>query len=452
MSKEGSNMEAGECGKINKDFWKERMFFTIREGPKAHFKQFDENGIRRSFFNRNQIASEMWKSYGSLPENVRIYNQDKSARCWIYAALSVVETMIKKKGIDVCELSANYISFFDLFEKSNYFLQYIIGNMDVKADDRTFSQMLLSPVRDAGQWQFFCNIVIKYGLVPSKAMPDTKISSDSRELVDVLSDILREDAAYLFALHKKNNSCKKELVEAKQEMLEQILNLLISSYGNPPREFDLHKFTYNFPRGEKGNVTPEYFFEKCIGRDYLNRYVTVVNFPQNSKSYYEKYSVEWMGNVWGTSGGVYINVPENKLKEYVINQLDAGLPVWIGCDSMPYSDRFTGFYSTDNYRLKELGFRYAFLDKSKNLDFNLSRPRHAMVVRGYEPCKKLWLFQNSYGPDFGNKGFILVTDEWFSLYVYEAVIDSSYLDDDVSRCLEHDAKLLKPWDVLGTLA
>ena len=50
--------------------------------------------------------------------------QQKSGRCWLFAAMNIMrEEVIKKTGLTEFELSGNYLAFFDKLEKANNVLE-----------------------------------------------------------------------------------------------------------------------------------------------------------------------------------------------------------------------------------------------------------------------------------------------------------------------------------------
>ena len=45
-----------------------------------------------------------------------------------------------------------------------------------------------------------------------------------------------------------------------------------------------------------------------------------------------------------------------------------------------------------------------------------------------------------------------MTDEWFSEFVYEVVVDKTLLSTEILNVLEQDPVVLPPWDPMGSLA
>ena len=57
-----------------------------------------------------------------------------------------------------------------------------------------------------------------------------------------------------------------------------------------------------------------------------------------------------------------------------------------------------------------------------------------------------WLLENSWGADKGNKGFLIMTDDWFSEYMFRLVINKKYVDTETLKILDNKAIMLPPWD------
>lgn len=101
------------------------------------------------------------------------------------------------------------------------------------------------------------------------------------------------------------------------------------------------------------------------------------------------------------------------------------------------------------------------LDKADRLRYGESSMTHAMAICGVHlekgndddkpiPCR--WRIENSWGEDNGEKGFFSMTDDWFTEYVYQVVIDRDALSKEQQDALKKEPEALPPWDPLGALA
>lgn len=414
-----------------------------------------EKGIRAAVFQEQKDEKEWFQWDVELP-HYSVGNQGATGRCWIYAALHMIcPSIIKKHKLRDLLLSQNYIAFYDLLEKANYFLEIILETLDEDIDSRLLNLKLMHPIQDAGQWFFFQNIIEKYGIATQEAMPDTMHSQNTSELIAVLADLLRESACTIRSKYKQLVE-KEELRKIKEERLNVVYGILSMSLGEPPEQFDANLELSDGTVIAEKCVTPKNFYKKYFYENYNMDYYVIVNIPTENKPYYENYKVSYLGNVWEADNRSYLNLPMPCLKELVQKQVREGMPVWFGCDSQVYADRKNGIYSLENFELQKLGFKNKMLNKEENLQYGLSNLTHAMVIKGFscgqggKPEK--WLIENSYGEEIGQKGCFSMSDQWFDLFVYEVVIHKKYFDPTLMECCKKESITLPPWDVLGNLA
>ena len=414
------------------------------------------NGLKDVAMNYESIQN-MHYDFSEEIEVGKVTNQQKSGRCWIFAALNNIRYSISDK-LNIkdhdFELSQAYSMFWDKLEKANYFLENILETRDMELDSRKVMWLLQNPTNDGGQWDMFTGIIQKYGILPKYAMPESHSSSNSRTLNKILNLKLRDNAKILRKLNN-NGASLNELHSKKEEMINEIYSILCYFLGEPPRKFD---FEYrdkddNFYRDEK--LTPQEFYEKYS--DFkMKDYVSIINAPTNDKPFHQTYTVEFLGNVVDGQKIHYLNLEIDKLKELSVKQLKDGEPVWFGCDVGQMSDRDQGIMDTDLYNFEEVLDTEFTLDKGERLEYRESVLTHAMVFTGvnlYENDKiDKWKVQNSWGKDVGEDGFFVMSDKWFEEYNYEVVINKKYLSDELLADYDKEAVVLDPWDPMGSLA
>ncbi|CAF1577504.1 unnamed protein product, partial [Didymodactylos carnosus] len=66
-------------------------------------------------------------------------------------------------------------------------------------------------------------------------------------------------------------------------------------------------------------------------------------------------------------------------------------------------------------------------------------------------CVK-WRVENSHGDDKGDKGYLIMSDDWFNEYLYEVVVDKKHLSKSVLTVLDQEPIRLVAWDPMGALA
>ncbi len=96
------------------------------------------------------------------------------------------------------------------------------------------------------------------------------------------------------------------------------------------------------------------------------------------------------------------------------------------------------------------------MDKAARLDYGQSQMTHAMVLQGVNldasGAPNRWKVENSWGDEPGNKGYFVMTDDWFSEFTYQVVINKKYLSKAQWALWEQEPIELEPWDPMGSLA
>jgi bleomycin hydrolase len=237
-------------------------------------------------------------------------------------------------------------------------------------------------------------------------------------------------------------------------MLTEVYRLLAYSFGEPPIKFDFEYRDADKKYHIDRDLTPQSFFKKYVGWD-LDQYVSVINGPTADKPYNKMYTVEMLGNVVDGRPVRHLNVTMDTFRTIALKQLEAGESVWFGCDVGKSSDRQKGIMDTDLYKQDEL-FDIDFnMTKAERLDYGQSLMTHAMVLTGVDvvdgqPTK--WKVENSWGKKVGTDGFFVMSNDWMNEYCYQVVVNKKFLPEKLQEVLKKEAKVLAPWDPMGSLA
>ena len=96
------------------------------------------------------------------------------------------------------------------------------------------------------------------------------------------------------------------------------------------------------------------------------------------------------------------------------------------------------------------------MDKAQRLEYGQSLMTHAMVLQGVNLDENgkpnRWRVENSWGKDPGHEGYYVMSDDWFSEYTYQVVVNKKYLTDAQRQLWEQAPLELEPWDPMGSLA
>ena len=388
-------------------------------------------------------------------KTMKVTNQKSSGRCWLFSSLNLFrEIAAKKLNCEQFELSQNYIAYWDKLEKANYFLDSIMKTIELPKTDRLVDYIVSTAVGDGGQWDMVKNLVTKYGLVPKNVMPETFLSSNTRSLNKCINIKLRRTAA-LLRREYRSGADAQALEKIYEGALCDIRQILTAAYGCPPEKFDLEyrDKDNNFVR--VCDLSPKKFFDEYIAFPF-DEYVSLITSPTDDKPYNKAYTVRFLGNVVEGDPVCYLNTDIDTIKKAVMQMIDGGESVWFGSDVGWFMEKSCGALINDLTDYEDLfggmGFKCSKEDK---LDYRMSAMDHAMTITAYhekdgKPVR--WKIQNSWGEESGDKGYYVMDDEWFSNYVYQALVKKSLLSKDLLKALDEEKQVLDPWDPMGTLA
>ena len=429
-------------------------------------------GERANVVAKNAVTAQGIRQVARVPEAVaantgtfdvevrqgKRCDQKRSGRCWMFASLNTMRTrIIERYNLKTYELSQAYPLFYDKVEKSNWFFENILDTLDEPLDGRLMAHLLADPISDGGQWDMFRALVEKYGVCPKEAMPETACSSNTQEMDRYLTRYLRGAAKRLRESHAAGVGAD-DLRAMKKEMMGEVTSLLITCLGEPPQSFDVRVRDKDDDLVLTGTYTPQEFFKKVVDMPVAD-YVSIISAPTADKPFGHTYTVSRLGNVVEAGGVRYLNLPIDRLKSIAIAQLQAGLPVWFGCDVAQSYISKEGIMDTAALDVDGLfGFPVeGCMSRAERLDYGESLMTHAMVLEGVnldaEGKPTLWKVENSWGDERGKDGFDSITDAWFDQYVYQVVVDKRFLAGDERKTFEtEEAHVLAPWDPMGSLA
>lgn len=395
-----------------------------------------------------------------------ITDQKSSGRCWLFTGLNVLRAkMIDKYRLQSFEFSQNYLFFYDQLEKSNLFLQGIIDTKELPADDRTVDWLFSNPLSDGGQFTGVSNLVTKYGLVPSDAMPETYCSDNTSQMATLLKLKLREDglrlrdkwsatAAASAKMSKKAHenavkAAEKELMNMKTAMLTEIYRFLVLCLGEPPVKFEWARYSTDDTLVSCKEYTPKSFYEEYLGEDLENNYIMVMNDP--CREYGKVYEIDYDRHVYDGHNWLYINLPIERIKEMAIASIKDNTAMYFSCDVSKFLSRTKGTLDLENFDYESLsGFTFG-MDKKERVQTHASGSSHAMTLIAVDiddksglPVK--WMVENSWGASAGYKGCLIMTDEWFNEYMFRLVLEKKYVPQDILDMLNQAPVALPAWD------
>lgn len=408
----------------------------------------NESNLRKLSLNRD-IQGETDHYFKYKVDVKGITDQQQSGRCWMFTSMNVLRPSVMKQfNIKEFDFSHNYNYFWDMFEKSNLFLENAIATADHDMLERDVEFYFRTPVGDGGVWNLFYNIAEKYGVVPQTVMPETAHSNNTTQMRSVLNERLRTGGYELRNLVNGKKS-KKEIAEAKKTILKDVYRILSLCLGNPPSQFE---WRYETADGEIKTLktTPKEFYNMIKPENYNpESYVMIMNDP--TREYYKVYEIANYRNTYEGVNWVYLNLPNDVIKKAAIASIKSNEAMYASVDVAMYN-------STDGVCHPEM-FDYSSLfgikldmDKKARILTRESGSAHAMSLRAVDtdendkPLK--WQFENSWGSSAGHNGFMTFTDKWFDEYLFRIVINKKYLDEKSLKAAKQKPVALPAWDYM----
>lgn len=407
--------------------------------------------------NRDRLQQINFVYNHEVSQTASITNQLQSGRCWIFAGLNIMRpSMLAKYGLADFQFSQSYLFFWDKLERANLYLEQIMYHREKPLSDRLMRKLLHHRLCDGGAWDFFVNLINKYGVVPKQVYNESFNSSMSQEMNKVLNYKIHEYAMTII----KSNLTKIELREQKRKMMAEIYRLLVQFMGRPPTTFTWHYTDVAGQVHSIKNVTPLKFYKIHVPFE-INNYILLAHDPRSEHKAYETYVTDYATGMINGTLCTYTKFPIERMKYYVAESIKHNEPVWFSCemgaDLLAYKNIMDP-KMFDSEKLLQTSFN---LSKEERFISGVSNANHAMVIVGVDEVKeneyRKWKVENSWGVDDDDdetneetkhNRYLHMSDEWFSEHVYEVIVNKQYLtrrdqqllaqNEDSVNILPHD--------------
>lgn len=443
LSASAQNIGDKELGDIRNSFVKDpstkalQNIITSDKDLKTHVYNRDNAGKVDHFFKYRVTVSG-------------ITDQKSSGRCWMFTSMNVLRPEVMRKyDLKEFDFSHNYCFFWDLFEKSNLFLENVIETADRDMTDRDVANYFGSPVSDGGVWNLFWDIAEKYGVVPQSVMPETAHSDNTSQMDAILKEYLRACGWKLREAIASGAGIKAVRAQ-KVEHMKGVYRILALCLGEPPAEF-----TWRY-KDAQGNIksitsTPKEFYKEIVPAEYNpDNYIMVMNDP--TREYYKVYEIASYRNTYEGINWRYLNLPNEDIKPAALASIKDNKPMYVSCDVAKQMDRAGGILDLNNYDYESLFGVSLDMDKKARILTRQSGSSHAMTLIGCDtddndvPVK--WEFENSWGRAAGHNGYLTFTDEWFDAYLFRIVIEKKYLSEKAVKAAGQKPVQLPAWDYM----
>ena len=292
----------------------------------------------------------------------REYEQNNTNLCWLTSSLTVLSCV---PGCDF-NISMSYFLFWHYIEKCNRLFNITAKQKQYKCD----RVVLNAGVDDSGDWNDFCFIIKKYGVVTNEQFNNNAYVENSARINIILTRYCK------IICNKLLNDYNEAL---HKTALKNIYNFLATYLGNP---------TYI------ENLTLSKIYRKTI-QDFTK----IVNLQNNPED-----------NSFKT------------MQSLIKQQLKNKIPVMIGVDSRHGLDFKNKIFKFNPKRIEaEIGLNIL---PSRDCGFSIGslKINHYLVVVGIDQKNNIWkLWDNS------RQNYILAEQRWINNYLFEAIIEKRLL-------------------------
>ena len=421
-----------------------RSSHTMTQADRAAHNAMAQTAIATLAINGDNLAM-IDTHFSHRVKTEGITNQHQSGRCWLFTGLNVLRAeMIEKYDMSQMVFSHNYLFFYDQLEKCNLFLQAVIDTKHLKMDDRQVEWLFKNPLSDGGQFTGVSNLVMKYGVVPAEVMPENYQSNNTSQISNLISQKLRE-----FGLKLREQKDRRAPVALKMEMLKEIYGMLVRAYGVPPTEFEWTRYDKSGKAVDTKTYTPQSFYKEYFGDlDLEQDYVMIMNDP--TREYHKVYEIEYDRHVYDGQNWVYLNLPIDEVKALAIASIKDNAAMYFSCDVGKFVLSKKGTLDINNFDYASLlGVEFP-MNKEERVRTFASGSSHAMTLIAVDLDEngeaKKWMVENSWGPQSGWKGNLIMTDEWFEEYMFRVVVNKKYIPAETLKLLEQKPTMLPSWD------
>lgn len=406
------------------------------------------DNLAKNFSNRNTFDTQ----FSVETTKQSIHDQKSSGRCWMFSSFNVFRADFARHHADSLsvEFSHDYLFFYDQLEKANLMLQGVIDNAKKPMDDVRVQFFFKNPLNDGGTFCGAADLAPKYGLVPKSVQPETFSAENTSKISSLISSKLRE---YGLELRKMVADGKKaQAIDArKTEMLSTVYRMLAMALGEPVKEF-----TYQFrnrcgePVGEPRRYTPLEFYNETVGHQLAGTFIMVMNDPR--RPYHKTYEVEYDRHVYDGTNWKYLNLPMEDIAKLAIASLKDGKKMYSSYDVGKQFDRELGYLDTENFDYASLFSTTFPMNKADRIATFDSGSTHAMTLVAVDldkdgnPLK--WKVENSWGPNNGAQGCLIMSNRWFNEYMFRLVVDKKYVPENLQKEFEQKPVMVMPEDPL----
>ena len=164
----------------------------------------------------------------------------------------------------------------------------------------------------------------------------------------------------------------------------------------------------------------------------------VMNDPR--REYFKTYEVEYDRHTYDGTNWKYLNLPMEEIEKLAIASLKDGRKMYSSYDVGKLLDRKRGYAALDNFDYGSIFDTTFGMNKAQRISTFDSGSTHAMTLTAVDldaqgnPVK--WKVENSWGADSGQKGYLIMTADWFREYMFRLVVNKKYASEAILKAFD----------------
>ena len=170
------------------------------------------------------------------------------------------------------------------------------------------------------------------------------------------------------------------------------------------------------------------------------------------REYYKTYEVEYDRHTYDGHNWKYVNLPMEDIASMAIASLKDSTKLYSSYDVGKQLDRKRGYNDLENYDYATLFATDFPMNKADRIATFDSGSTHAMTLTAVDlddqGQPKKWKVENSWGGDWGVKGCLIMTNDWFNEYTFRMVVDKKYVPERILRAEQQKPIMVMPEDPL----
>jgi len=352
-----------------------------------------------------------------------IDDQQQSGNCWLFAPLVLARAAALKRGTlgSRESLSETYLYFVNLVEQASATLDHVrrvVERRDSLDGDtlRLHLSQEVMGLADGGEWEWAFNLIEKYGLVPSRYMPETASSRATRALG---VDLHERFARAARAIRRQPSA----YAGVREQALRDVMRILVAHLGTPPP----------YVRLSGRRLTPAEYAER-IGFRASEWRVAVSNPLLPFHRVYERRASAITSDTRRFNQR-RLNVPPRRLRSLVRASLESGYAVGFSADvDRNDIDHARGIMHPQVFnRARAYGpGLIRDLPRREDIYLGVASSKHAMAIAGIDAPRPgsavKYRVVNSWGTAMGDHGIYHMYAEWFEENVFKLAVHESVLD------------------------